>query len=50
MIVELKKQGGYLCDDSEREKLKKAMWPDDVHLNKDIVAQPVEKIASLAAI
>jgi sulfoacetaldehyde dehydrogenase len=50
MIVELKKQGGYLCDDSEREKLKKAMWPDDIHLNKDIVAQPVEKIASLAAI
>ncbi len=50
MIVELKKQGGYLCNDSEREKLKKAMWPDGVHLNKDVVAQPVEKIASLAEI
>ena len=35
---------------SEREKLKKTMWPDNVHLNKDIVAQPVEKIASLAGI
>ena len=45
-ISELKKQGGYLCDDAEREKLKKTMWPDTVHLNKDIVAQPVEKIAS----
>jgi sulfoacetaldehyde dehydrogenase len=50
MIKELKNQGGYLCDDSEREKLKKTMWPDGVHLNKDIVAQPVEKIASLAEI
>jgi sulfoacetaldehyde dehydrogenase len=50
MISELKKQGGYLCDDSEREKLKKTMWPDGVHLNKDIVAQPVEKIVSLAGI
>lgn len=50
MITELKKQGGYLCDDSEREKLKKTMWPDGVHLNKDIIAQPVVKIASLAGI
>ena len=50
MITELKKQGGYLCKDSERDKLKKAMWPDGVHLNKDVVAQPVEKIASIAGI
>jgi sulfoacetaldehyde dehydrogenase len=26
------------------------MWPDGVHLNKDIVAQPVEKIAKIAGI
>jgi sulfoacetaldehyde dehydrogenase len=50
MMSELKKQGGYFCNESEREKLKNAMWPDGVHLNKDVVAQPVEKIASLAGI
>jgi sulfoacetaldehyde dehydrogenase len=50
MMSELKKQGGYFCNDSEREKLKNAMWPDGVHLNKDVVAQPVEKIAALAGI
>ncbi len=50
MLNELKKQGGYLCNDSEREKLKKVMWPDGVHLNKEVVAQPVQKIAALAEI
>ena len=50
MIIELRKQGGYFCNESEREKLQKAMWPDGIHLSKDIVAQPVEKIASLAGI
>ena len=50
MMSELIKQGGYLCDDAEREKLQKAMWPDGIHLNKEVVAQPVAKIASLAGI
>ncbi len=48
MVEELKKVGGYFCSPEERSALKKAMWPDGVHLNKDIVAQPVEKIAGLA--
>lgn len=50
MIENLKKVGGYLCSEVEREMLKKAMWPDGVHLNKVIVAQPVEKIANLAGL
>lgn len=50
MISELKRQGGYLCDEIERERLRGVMWPDGVHLNKDIVAQPIEKIAGLAQI
>lgn len=50
MIEKLKAQGGYFCSDLDREKLQKAMWPDGIHLNKDIVAQPVEKIARIAGI
>jgi len=50
MLAELQKQGGYLCGEEERERLKKVMWPDGVHLNKKIVAQPVEKIAGMAGI
>lgn len=50
MLKNLQKVGGYLCSSEEREALKKTMWPDGKHLNKDIVAQPVQKIASLAGI
>jgi sulfoacetaldehyde dehydrogenase len=50
MIVNLQQQGGYLCSSEEREKLKNIMWPDGIHLNKDIVAQPVGKIARSAGI
>ena len=48
LIEHLQKHGGYFCNEIEREKLKKAMWPDDIHLNKEVVAQPDEKIAKLA--
>jgi sulfoacetaldehyde dehydrogenase len=48
MVGELKKVGGYLCSDEERELLKKTMWPDSVHLNKNIVAQPIEEISGQA--
>jgi sulfoacetaldehyde dehydrogenase len=48
MVEELKKVGGYFCSAEERAALKKTMWPDGVHLNKEIVAQPIEKIANLA--
>lgn len=48
MVENLKAQGGYWCSEAEREQLKQTMWPDGVHLNKEIVAQPVMKIARLA--
>jgi len=50
MVDYLKEQGGYLCNEEEREKLKRSIWPDGSHLNKEIVAQPVEKIAKMAGI
>jgi sulfoacetaldehyde dehydrogenase len=50
MVVQLKAQGGYLCNEKERAKLQALMWPDGVHLNGAIVAQSVEKIADLADI
>lgn len=50
MIENLKNEGGYLCSQEEKEKLRKVMWPDGSHLNKDIVAQPVLKIAGLAGL
>ena len=50
MMANLIAKGGFLCDDIQRENLKNIMWPDGVHINKEIVAQPVEKIASLAGI
>ena len=50
MVAKLKAQGGYLCNEKERAELQSLMWPDGVHLNGAIVAQPVEKIANLAGI
>ena len=45
MIEALKSEGGYLCNTDEREKLRKYMWPDGRHLNRDIVARPARFIA-----
>jgi sulfoacetaldehyde dehydrogenase len=50
MVANLKAQGGYWCNEAERAQLQQTMWPDGVHLNKDIVAQPVMKIAKLAGL
>lgn len=49
VIESLIKEGAYLLSSEEKEKLKNAMWIDG-RLNKDIVAQPVEKIANIAGI
>ena len=49
-IEKLKGNGGYLCSAEEKEKLRKAMWPDGKHLNKKIVAQSPEVIAKIAEI
>jgi sulfoacetaldehyde dehydrogenase len=48
MIEALKSEGGYLCTTDEREKLRKYMWPDGTHLNRDIVARPATVIAQKA--
>lgn len=50
MIDALKSEGGYLCNTEDREKLKNCMWPDGVHLNRDIVAKPAIYIAGKAGI
>ena len=50
MIEALKAEGGYLCSDEEREKLRQYMWPDGKMLNRDIVAKPALYIAEQAGI
>jgi len=50
MIDTLKAQGGYLCSTEERERLRQYMWPDETHLNRDVVAKPVLHIAEQAGI
>ncbi len=44
-IEALKSEGGYMCNTEEREKLRKYMWPDGTHLNREIVARPATFIA-----
>ena len=50
MMSKLKEKGGYLVDDEEKEKLKNTLWDDEGHINTAMVAQPAEKIASMADI
>lgn len=50
MLEELKKQKGYLLSTDERELLRKYMWPDGEHLNRDVVAKPAIVIAKAAGI
>ncbi len=50
MVEKLKSHGGYLVNEEERAKLQKGMWPDGVHLNKEIVAQSPQKIADVAGL
>jgi len=49
MLRKLQAQGGYLVSKEEKVRLQNAMWADG-HLNSDIVAQPMQKIAFLADI
>jgi len=50
MMSKLKEKGGYLVNDEEKEKLKNTLWDDEGHINTAMVAQPSEKIASMADI
>jgi len=50
MIEALKAEGGYMCNDQERERLREYMWPDGKMLNRDVVAKPVHYLAEQAKI
>jgi sulfoacetaldehyde dehydrogenase len=53
MLAELKKVGAYLATPEEKPKIRKAIWPNwpnDLVLNRDIVASPVENVAKIAGI
>ncbi|MFZ5969109.1 MAG: aldehyde dehydrogenase family protein [Bacillota bacterium] len=47
LIESLKNEGGYLVNASEKVQLQKGMWVDG-HLNAEIIAQPLSKIAKEA--
>lgn len=47
LMKNLQSEGGCLLNTEEKEKLQKALWIDN-HLNRDVIAQPVEKIAKIA--
>ncbi len=49
MMEALKKEGGYLASPEEKIKVQNAVWVDG-HINRDIVAKPVERIAQIAGI
>lgn len=49
-IAALKVHGGYLCSVDEKSKLENVLWPDGLHLNPKIVAQPILEIAELAGL
>lgn len=48
MLAKLQAQGGYLCSEEEKAKLRATIWDDELHINVAIVAQPAEKIAAMA--
>jgi sulfoacetaldehyde dehydrogenase len=50
LLERLRVEGGYLCNKTEQEKLKRFMWPDGVHLNKKVPGQPAKKIAAAAGL
>ena len=50
MLERLKAKGGYLCNADEKEKLRNTIWDDEGHLNTAIVAQPAQKIATMAGL
>ncbi|MBI1181431.1 MAG: aldehyde dehydrogenase, partial [Alphaproteobacteria bacterium] len=49
MLAKLQAKGGYVVNAEEKQKLQDTIWHDG-HLNTAIVAQPAEKIASMAGI
>jgi len=45
MLKELVAAGAYLCSAEEKAKLQKGMWDEKGALNREIVAQPAEKLS-----
>jgi sulfoacetaldehyde dehydrogenase len=50
LISCLEREGAFLVDPKDKEKLQIAMWPDGHSLNRDIVNQPAKRIAEIASI
>lgn len=48
MLAQLQKEGGYLANDEEKAKLRKAMWDDEGHRLADTVAVAPQKLAEAA--
>ncbi len=49
-VEQLQKEGGYLANDDEKEKLKNIMWDAEGHRLPDSVASSPQKMAKLAGI
>ena len=49
-IAAMEAEGGYLASEAEKQRLSQAMWPDGHTLNREVVAQPAQKIAEVAGI
>lgn len=48
MLAQLQKEGGYLANDEEKAKLRKAMWDDEGHRLADTVAVSPQKLTEAA--
>jgi sulfoacetaldehyde dehydrogenase len=49
-IEELQKEGGYLVNAEEKEKLRKAYWDAEGHRTPETIARPAARVAELAGI
>lgn len=50
MLGKLQQKGGYVCSEEEKAKLRAALWDDELHINTAMVAQPADRIATMAGI
>ncbi len=53
MVENLKAEGGYLCNEEEKAKFQKALfpqWPEYNVLNRDMVAKPIETLSKIAGV
>jgi sulfoacetaldehyde dehydrogenase len=46
----LQREGGYLVDDQEKERLQSILWDSEGHRTSDTIARPAARIAELAGI